>query len=221
MKFLHITLPVVVLALTAFEGRAQRDQIKKIEFDDANLADIIEYFQTDKAGKRRNIIVDPKLDRDKISVTLTLRDVTKGVAFAYAAEIGGFDYREERHALRIFPRKGKPVAKAFLKRGAPMTTRRASEIRVPKVEFDATELSQVINDLANASQQFDPRKKGLNIILGYGVDPTTPVTFRLQNVPLSTALKYVAEFARLNVRTDGAAIVLTNRARVAKPKPIQ
>ena len=64
----------------------------------------------------------------------------------------------------------------------------------------------------------DPKKKGLNIILGHGVDPSIPVTFSLQNVPLSTVLKYVSEFARLNMRVDGPAIVFTTRAKVPKGK---
>jgi type II secretory pathway component HofQ len=97
-----------------------------------------------------------------------------------------------------------------------MILRRASEIVIPKVDFDETELRQAIDDIAAASRQVDPRKKGLNILLGPGVDPSTRVTLQLQNVPVANVLKYVAEFARLDSRTDGNAIVLLKRRKVAK-----
>jgi hypothetical protein len=97
-----------------------------------------------------------------------------------------------------------------------MTARRASEIMMPKVEFDATELGQAIDDLRAASRQLDPKMEGLNLILGHGVDPATKVTLSLQNVPVAKVLKYVADFARLDMRIDGPAIVFTNRMKVSE-----
>ena len=85
-----------------------------------------------------------------------------------------------------------------------------------KVEFDEAELRQVIDDIATASRQLDSRKKGINVLLGPGVDPSTPVTFQLQNVPVAEVLKYVADFARLDIRTDGNAVVLLKRRKVAR-----
>lgn len=217
VPFQQVALTFALLALTAFEGRAQAGNLKKVEFDEANLEDIISFFRDGPGAvkKGKNILTDPALSKQEIKVTFTLYDVPRGVAFAYAAEIGGFNYREERHALRLFPLKGgKPVARSFLSRGAPMTSRRASEIKMPKVEFDETELAEAVRDIANASRKLDPRKKGLNIILGRGVDPTTPITFSLQSVPVSTALKYLADYARVNLRVDGSAIVLIPRKKV-------
>ena len=219
MTPLRVTLTLAILALISLEGAAQNNRLPKVEFDEASLDEIVEFFRRGGGieGQATNILVDSTVNRD-LKVTLKLHDVSLGVAFAYVAEIAGFDYRDEKHALRIFPLKGgKPPVRAFLKRGGPMTWRRASEMRLPKVEFDKTELGDVISDLTAASRRLDPKKKGLNIILSHGVDPATPVTFRLQNVPLSTVLKYVADFARLDLRSDGAAIVFMSRAK-AGPK---
>ena len=220
IQHLRIPLTLALLVTTALEGRGEEKRLAKVEFDQANLEEIVDYFRLGGGTRTtpRNILVDPTLDKE-LTVTLTLRDVTEGVAFAYVAELAGFDYREEQHAVRIFPaRKSTPKVRGFLKRGGPMTWRRASQIQLPKVEFDATELDQVIADLTSASRQLDPRKKGLNIILSRGVDPTTPVTFSLKGVPLTTVLKYVADFARLDMRADGSAIVFMARSR-PKPKP--
>lgn len=222
VPFLQVTLTIALLAATALEGQTETANLKKVEFDEASLEDIIAFFRSGpgSSGKSKNILVDPKLSTQEIKVTLTLYDISRGVAFAYAAEIAGFDYREEKYALRIFPRRGnKPSVKGFLTRGGPMTARRASEIKMPKVEFDATELAEVISDISSASRQLDPKKKGLNIILSRGVDPSTPVTLSLQNVPVSTVLNYVAEFARLGLRADGSAIVFTPRKKVGQKEP--
>lgn len=210
-----VTLVPAFFLLSADEGSAQGARIKKVEFDEASLEDLVDFLRQGATGKARNVVVDPGVNRN-VRVTLTLHDVTKGVAFAYAAELGGFDYREERHAIRIVPRSPKATVKAFLRRGSPMTLRRAAEIVMPKVEFDGTELRQIIDDIATASRQLDPRKKGINILLGPGVDPSTSVTFQLQNVPVAQVLKYVADFARLDVRTDGNAVVLIKRRKLVR-----
>lgn len=213
--WVFLTLGAALFLSAVVEGHAQSARIKKVEFDEASLEDLVDFLREGATGKARNILIDPRVKKE-IKVTLTLHDVTRGVAFAYAAELGGFDYREERHAIRIVPRSPKATVKAFLRRGSPQTLRRASEIVMPKVDFDETELRQVVDDIASASRQLDPGKKGINILIGPGVDPSGAVTFQLQNIPVAEVLKYVADFARLDIRTDGNAVVLLKRRKVAR-----
>lgn len=210
------TLAAVLFSVLTVPASAAPDNLPKVEFDEASLDEIINFFREGGGvGEKRNILVDPRIDRE-VTVTLRLRNVPLGVAFAYAAELAGFDFREDQHAIRIVPLRGKPApVPAFLKRGGAMTSRRASQIQLPKVEFDQTELRDVIDDLTAASRRLDPRKEGLNIIMGRGVDPGTPISLSLQSVPLSTALAYVAQMARLDLRADGHALVLTTRPKSA------
>lgn len=205
----------VLFLLILTESLAQETRIPKVEFDEASMEDLVGFLREGATGKARNVVVDPRVNRE-IRVTLTLHDVTKSVAFAYAAELGGFDYREERYVIRIVPRSHKATDRTFLKRGAPMTMRRASEIVMPKVDFDETELRQVVDDISSASRQLDPRKKGINVLLGRGVDPAARVTLQLQGVPVGQVLKYVADSARLNIRMDGNAVVLLKRHKIAR-----
>ncbi len=213
--WVFLALGAAFFLFAAVGGHAQSARIKKVVFDEASLEDLVDFLREGATGKARNILIDPRVKKE-IKVTLTLYDVTKGVAFAYAAELGGFDYREERHAIRIVPRSPKATVKAFLRRGSPQTLRRASEIVMPKVDFDETELRQVVDDIASASRQLDPSKKGINILIGPGVDPSGAVTFQLQNIPVAGVLKYVADFARLDIRTDGNAVVLLKRRQVER-----
>ena len=204
-----------ILLLFGPGERAQAVELEKVEFDEASLADLVDFLREGAKGKTRNILVDPRVSRE-ISVTMTLHNVTKGVAFAYAAELGGFDYREERHAIRIVPRDPKSSVKPFLRKGRPVIERRVSGIIMPKVDFDDTELRQVVADLAAASRQLDPKKIGINLLLGPGVDPATPVTLALHNIPMAQVLKYVGDFARVDIRVDGNAILLLKRREVGR-----
>ena len=82
---------------------------------------------------------------------------------------------------------------------------------MPKVEFDETDLGQVVEDLVEATRRLDSSKKGINILLGPGVDSSSQVTLQLQNIPVGQVLNYIAEFSKLKIRIDGNAILLLDR----------
>ena len=217
--FRPLGLPLLILVVTVAPAHAQTSKPEKIEFDEADMDEIIEFFRTTGTkGKPRNVLVDPKLDKD-MAVTLSLHGVTKGVAFAYVAELAGFDYRDDKHALRIYPsRPGAPVGKSFLKKGSHLNWKRATEIKMPMVEFEGDELGKVVRDIAEASRQLDPKKKGINLVLSRGVDASAPVTLKLQDIPVSVVIKYVAEMAGVKMRVDGQAVVFLPKPK-PKPKP--
>ncbi|MBQ97059.1 MAG: hypothetical protein CMP30_03565 [Roseibacillus sp.] len=209
----RLSIGVILAAIVFFGaqvGYADTKKIAKVEFDEANLSDLISFLREGSSGTVRNVIVDPRVNRE-LRVSLRLYDVTKGVAFAYAAELGGFDYREDRYAIRIVPRSVSARVRPFLKRGSPVIARRLAEIRMPKVEFDETDLGQVVEDLVEATRRLDSSKKGINILLGPGVDSSSQVTLQLQNIPVGQVLNYIAEFSKLKIRIDGNAILLLDR----------
>ena len=209
------TALLAMLLAGAHAVHAETNKIAKVEFDEANLSDLIMFLREGASGKARNIIVDPKVNRE-LRVSLRLYNVTKGVAFAYAAEIGGFDYVEDRHAIRIVPRSSEARVRPFLKRGSPVIARRLSETMMPKVEFEGTDLGQVIEDLVEASRGLSSSGQGINILLGPGVDSSSHVTLKLQNVPFGQVLKYVAEFSSLEMRIDGNAVLLLKRRMIGR-----
>lgn len=208
-------ISVAIAFFGAQAGYAETKKIGKVEFDQADLSDLVAFLREGASGTARNVIVDPRVNRE-LRVSLRLYDVTKGVAFAYAAELGGFDYREDRHAIRIVPRAMSVRPRPFLKRGSPVIVRRLSEIRMPKVEFEEAHLGQVIEELVEATRMLDSSKKAINILLGPGVDPSSPVTLQLQNIPVGQVLKYIAEFSNLEIRIDGNAVLLLKRKRVGR-----
>jgi type II secretory pathway component HofQ len=87
---------------------------------------------------------------------------------------------------------------------------------MPKVEFEEAHLGQVIEELVEATRMLDSSRKAINILLGPGVDPSSPVTLQLQNIPVGQVLKYIAKFSNLEIRIDGNAILLLKRKRVGR-----
>ena len=87
---------------------------------------------------------------------------------------------------------------------------------MPKVEFEGTDLGQVIEDLVEASRGLSSSGQGINILLGPGVDSSSHVTLKLQNVPFGQVLKYVAEFSSLEMRIDGNAVLLLKRRMIGR-----
>ena len=92
----------------------------------------------------------------------------------------------------------------------------AAQWVVPKIEFREASLSEAVEFLRVKSRELDPAKVGVNILLGPGAQAMRekPITLSLQNIPLSEALRYVAELAGLQVREEAPALVLEPPVRV-------
>ena len=68
-------------------GWAKGGELEKLEFAQASMEDLVDFVGEGAAGTARDVLVDPRVNRD-VSITMTLHKVTKGIAFAYAAELG-------------------------------------------------------------------------------------------------------------------------------------
>jgi len=97
-----------------------------------------------------------------------------------------------------------------------MVEEKLKTIILPSIEFQDTPLREALAFLQSRSveldtQESDPAKKGLNIVLhAFGSSPgsvaATPITLRLTNVPLGEALRYTVSLANLKYRVDPQAV---------------
>lgn len=80
--------------------------------------------------------------------------------------------------------------------------RSLSEIRIPELLFSDKPIRAAVEELQRLSEQYDPKKKGVNFVLrlppaGAGRDPeTATVSLELRDISLQTALKYLCEQVR-------------------------
>ena len=103
--------------------------------------------------------------------------------------------------LAVFPMPVKPSGKS-----ADL----AARITLPHVDFKETSLPKVLQFLQQRSLELDPEKRGLNFVLNAPGDPapeSVRISLHLRELPLSEALRYVAELANLNLRYDEDAIL--------------
>ena len=105
--------------------------------------------------------------------------------------------------------------------GSVAVDRKLKEIVIPTLEFSNARLVDIVEFLTQKSQELDasetdPRKRGVNIVIdstGFaaGEDPgQRSISVKLANVPLGVALRYVAQQAGMDYRTDNFAARLVS-----------
>ena len=104
--------------------------------------------------------------------------------------------------------------------GAEYLTEKLKRIVIPRIDFEDTTVEEAIDFLRLRSSELDtteldPTKKGLNFVIrrprdGSGFDPASLriKELRLKNVPLSVALKYIADQTKMRYKVDDFAVTL-------------
>lgn len=103
--------------------------------------------------------------------------------------------------------------------GSVAIEQKLNSIRIPQIELIDASLKEVIEFLVQKSQELDttatdPASRGVNIVIDAGAsaagdDPGSRiVSMRLTDVPLSAALKYATQQARLKYRVDNFAVTI-------------
>ena len=101
--------------------------------------------------------------------------------------------------------------------GNVLIEQKLKRIIIPSLEFRDARLVDVIDFLIAKSQELDsqepdPAKKGISIVVDpsgslNGQDPSQlPVTVRLSNIPMESALKYVTQLVGMKYRVDEYAV---------------
>ncbi|MEM7698850.1 MAG: hypothetical protein AAF236_10640 [Verrucomicrobiota bacterium] len=183
-----------------------------VDFAEAPLSDVAEYLrgksaEYDPSGRGWNLLIDPSVDGDQ-PITLRLQQVPLAIVLAYAAELGDFTYAREEFAIVLRARDpDTPYSPPEnLRRGKELIGQRAAQITLESFEAEAAPLGDVVRLLSDRSAELQPGADPLNFVLGPNVNPDTPVSLTLRNIPLASVAKYAAELSGLRIRVDGWAI---------------
>jgi beta-lactamase regulating signal transducer with metallopeptidase domain len=135
---------------------------------------------------------------------------TAALAPSHTLLVGGMEDVEDRAVLLMLT--ASQVADAGGKPPAPKkpsaSEEKARRMVVPSLEFREASLPDVVAFLVAKSREFDPEKKGVNIVLRLSDAKPPAITLNLRDVPLSKALKYVAQIADLELVADDHALRL-------------
>ncbi len=206
---------------------AQKIILPKIEFREATLREAVDFLRKkgvdlDPEHKGVNIVLrGPEKADTKISLSVT--DVPLAEAVKYVAGLGGLEVSADPYALTLQPPGAKaveaptPAVRVLPAPGTPAAAlmERAAKIVIPRLEFRDATLDESVEFLRKKSTELDPEKQGVNIVVRHSkTSPEAQITVSLTNIPLSEALRYVAQLAGLDVSADEHSFVVA-----AKPAP--
>ena len=101
-------------------------------------------------------------------------------------------------------------------RSTQIISNKLDAIQIPRIDFTDSSIAEAIGFLRKRAAELDdsetdPALKGVNIVLKLppgSADSTYPITLSLTDVPLRTALEYVANAASMKIKVDPYAVVV-------------
>lgn len=207
----------------AIERKLKEIIIPEVEFDETPLSQAIEFIRVksielddaepDPKFKGGNLVILAPSAAADPPISLRLTNAPLGEVLRYTAALASCQLRIDGGAIAIVPAEDEASAEKHVDLAAGGLAAKLNTIVIPAVEFNETPLNQAIEFLRSKSVELDneepdPSKKGVNLILGPGVDGSRKLTLRLTRIPLGEALKYVAELTRNQVEVEPAAVVL-------------
>jgi len=215
--------PGAAAAPTGVAQKAAKIVVPRVEFQEASLADVVNFFafksrELDPEKKGVNILLQAPPEAQAAKITLNLRDVPLLDAVRYTAEIAGLKMTAGEHALVLSAAKAPAAGTPRPAAPAGAAAEKASRIVMPLLEFQEAPLNDVLGFLAEKSRQLDPAKKGVNIILQAPSGAKLPaITLSLRNIPLLEAMKYVAQVSGLELAADEHALRLQPKTEKKQP----
>ncbi|MDB6073083.1 MAG: hypothetical protein JWO89_723 [Verrucomicrobiaceae bacterium] len=203
-------------------AKAGKIILKSVVFRNATPEEAFEFLRVksrelDPAKTGLNIVVTGKIPDAKI--TLDLKEVPLNEALLYCAQLSNLEVNYTADAALLQPPGSKP---GVLPEGSAVVTH-AKQIILPRAEFAAATVQEVIEFLQVKARNLDPKHEGINIINKSDANSPARITLSLINVPVFEVLNYTAELAGLKIEAGEHALILSPKAAAVAasvaPKP--
>ena len=199
-------------------GRKLNDLIfPQVEFKAASLNDVVAYLRSksrelDADGVGVNLTIGIDIP-NKAEISMSVKNVSLRDLLGYVTALSNTSYSVSAAGVLIHSvQKEEPAPAPSAqpeKKTSSANTRRAKEQKVPQVEFSSATLDEAIEFLCRKSQNLDPEKTGVNIILqGNAKSASARLTLSLREVSIWDALNYCAQLAGLQLKESESAIIL-------------
>jgi hypothetical protein len=118
-------------------------------------------------------------------------------------------------ANRIDPKN--PVVIGYLKQIAiqeaktpqsPDTEKQLAALIIPQLQFREATLGSALDFLKKKVSELSGGKQSVNFVVANGIDQNTKVTVNLSNIPVTEALRYVAELSNAQVEYQKYAVMI-------------
>ncbi len=188
--------------------------IPQIQFSDATLEEAVAFLRqksadldtatTDPNQKGVNIILKASAQSKTARITLNLKDVPMSELLRYVTELSQTKFQVAPFAILVTSIDEPEVKPA----GTAPPTAAKNEIIFPRVEFRDATLAEAVEFIRIKSRDLDPTKKVVNIVVKPGGITDAKLTLSLKNVPVSEALRYIAELGGHKLTTEGNTFII-------------
>lgn len=203
--------------------RAESIIIPTVEFRDATLKEAVEFFRVksranDSSGKGVNIVLSSDAQNTGVKLTLSLKNVPLSEALRYTAELSEMELTADEVTLYLKKKGNSATSKQDVRvpAAAPAKSQaldKAEKIILPKVKFSSTSIRDAVEFLNIKAKEVDPQKQGVNIfVVPEKSGKSAQITLDLIEIPLSDAVRYVAELAGMEVVAEPSALFLRPKA---------
>jgi hypothetical protein len=201
--------------------------IPRVKFENATLKQAVQYLvkksvelditTKDPAQRGVNIMLKSPSGTNGTTLSVDLSHTTLGNALKSIAELQGMHLQVEKTSVlltspQLLEDEQAQTPSAILSSpGKVMVEKKpaaAAEILLPSVQFQDATLEEAVEYVRIKSQQLDPAKHGLNILVKPGANAQARITLELKNVPAYEALRYTAELAGCRLVIDGKVMVI-------------
>jgi beta-lactamase regulating signal transducer with metallopeptidase domain len=200
--------------------------IPRVKFENATLKQAVQYLvkksvelditTKDPAQRGVNIMLKSPSGTNGTTLSLDLSQISLGNVLKSIAELQGMHLQVEKTSVlltspQLLEDEQAQTPSAILSSpGKVMVEKKpaAAEILLPSVQFQDATLEEAVEYVRIKSQQLDPAKQGLNILVKPGANAQARITLELKNVPAYEALRYTAELAGCRLVIDGKVMVI-------------
>lgn len=198
-------------------ARLEKIIIPSIEFNEAKLSDALAFLRAkarelDPEKRGINLLHIPAEGAPEPHLTVSFKQIPLSEALKYLAALANLEVEFGDPVVVLRAPSGTAHTEAASAPATPSgkSAALAENIVLPQLELVETPLTDVLQYFQKKSLDLDPAKQGLNFVLnapGHPAPDQIQITLTLRNVPLSEALRYVAELANLKLRYDEDAVV--------------
>lgn len=201
-------------------SKLDRIILPRVVFNEVRLEDALEFLRvksrahdtTTSDEKRKGVpIILRKGDKPTGTVSVDLTNIPLKEALKHITELAGCQYRVTPYAVLVeqsatMKTPSAPGVTADV--AVPMP--KSGTIILPQVEFRDVTLADALDFIRVKSRDLDPAKKGVNIVVKPGMaDLKAGITLSLKEVPVSEALRYIAELSNHRLTADTHSFCLT------------
>jgi hypothetical protein len=138
---------------------------------------------------------------------------TARMKFSQLLEMDPKDIRA-RNSLRLIEQQDKADG------GAATVQRRLERMRIPKLEFRDATLDSALEYLRQQAEKLSGGETKLNFVVKLPPEQQAKtITLSLSDIPVTEAIKYVADLADVSVEYQAHAVMIKPRGATAAPQP--